>query len=198
MLRDLRFSDPVMRTAASSDDRSIAVQTQSPRSRDSRVAVVRVSTGRVLQRHTVQHGFGDLHFSGDGRELVALGCCHGGSTVVAWDTRTGRRLFDRNAGESASAIDVTPDSRTVGVATQDGKVLFLDARNGKPTRPPLQAAAGNVAYLAFAPNGRSLAVGAADNAVSLWDLDSRKRLGNPFGLYPGTSPRRCSSPTAGW
>jgi hypothetical protein len=31
-------------------------------------------------------------------------------------------------------------------------------------------------------------VGAADNAVSVWDLQSRRRLGYPFGPYPGFIP----------
>ena len=186
--RELRFSDPVVWTAASPDGKLLAVQTQSAGSPDSRVEVVQIANGRVLQSHIVRHGFGGLAFSPDGGELVALGCCTRGSTVVAWDTRSGRQLFSRGVGDHATAIDVAPDSRLVGVATQDGKVLFLDARSGKPTQPPIQAATGNIAYVSFSPDGRSLAVGAADNAVSVWDLRSRKRLGNPFGPYPGIIP----------
>ena len=186
--RELRFSDPVVWTAASPDGKLLAVQTQSARSPDSRVEVVQIANGRVLQSHIVRHGFGGLAFSRDRGELVALGCCTRGSTVVAWDTRSGRQLFSRGVGDHATAIDVAPDSRLVGVATQDGKVLFLDARSGKPTQPPIQAATGNIAYVSFSPDGRSLAVGAADNAVSVWDLPSRKRLGNPFGPYPGIIP----------
>jgi WD40 repeat protein len=71
---------------------------------------------------------------------------------------------------------------------EDGKVLFLDARNGRPMRQPLQAAAGNIGSLSFSPDGRTLAVGAVDNAVSVWDLGSRTRLGSPFGPYPGWLP----------
>lgn len=186
--RELRFPDPVVWTAASPDGKLLAVQTQSAHSPDSRVAVVRIATGEVLQRHAVRDGFGGLDFSRDGRELVALGCCAPGSTVVAWDTGSGRRLFSRSAREHATAITVTPDVRLVGVAMQDGKVVFLDARSGKPAQPPIQAAAGNIAYLTFSADGRSLAIGAADNAVTLWDLRSRKRLGNPFGPYPGYIP----------
>jgi WD40 repeat protein len=187
VVRELRFAAPVVWTAASPDGRSVAVQTHSVRSTDSSVAVVQLATGRVLQRHTVRDGFGYLHFSRDGRELVALGCCTRGSIVVAWDAHSGRQLFSR-VRDGASAIDITPDSRLVGVAREDGKVLFLDARSGKPARPPLQAAAGNILSLSFSADGRSLAVSGADNAVSLWDLPSRKRLGNPFGPYPGTIP----------
>ena len=193
--RELRFSDPVVWTAASPDGKLLAVQTQSARSQDSRVNVVDLATGRVLQSHTVQHGFGGLDFSRGGGELVALGCCGRGSTVVAWDTRSGRQIFSRSASDHATAIDVAPDSQLVGVATQDGKVLFLDARSGKPARPPIQAATGNIAYLTLSADGRSLAVGAADNAVSIWNLRSRKRLGNPFGPYPGFIPSTIFEPS---
>jgi WD40 repeat protein len=193
--RELRFSDPVVWTAASADGKLLAVQTQPARSQDSRVDVVDIATGRVLQKHTVGHGFGGLDFSPDGRELVALGCCERGSTVVAWDARSGRQIFSRGTSDHAMAIDVAPDSRVVGVGTQDGKVLFLGARSGKPALPPIQAATGNIAYLTFSADGRSLAVGAADNAVSIWNLRSRKRLGNPFGPYPGFIPSTIFEPS---
>jgi WD40 repeat protein len=193
--RELRFSDPVVWTAASPDGKLLAVQTQSARSPDSRVDVVEIANRKVLQSHPVGNGLGGLDFSPDGRELVALGCCARGSTVVAWDTRRGRQIFSRGAGDHATAIAVAPDSRLVGVATQDGKVLFLDARSGKPAQPPIQAATGNIAYLTFSADGRSLAVGAADNAVSIWDLRSRERLGNPFGPYPGFIPSTIFEPS---
>jgi WD40 repeat protein/class 3 adenylate cyclase/tRNA A-37 threonylcarbamoyl transferase component Bud32 len=187
--RTLRFSDPVQWTAPSPDGKLLAVQTQAARSQDSRVDVVRIATGKVLQTHTVSAGSAGVEFSDDGRELVALGCCQPGSTVVAWDTHSGRHLFaPESLGDHADALDITPDSRLLGLGTQDGKVLLLNARTGKQSQPPLQAAAGNIEYVSLSPDGRSLAVGAADNAVSVWDLRSRKRLGNPFGPYPGTVP----------
>jgi WD40 repeat protein len=193
--RELRFSDPVVWSAASADGKLLAIQTQPARSPGSRVDVVQIANGRVLQSHTLRNGFGGLDFSPHGGELVALGCCGRGSTVVAWDTHSGRQLFSRRARDHATAIDVAPDSRLVGVATQGGKVLFLDARSGKPIEPPIQAATGNIAYLTFSPDGRSLAIGAADNAVSIWDLRSRERLGNPFGPYPGFIPSAIFAPS---
>jgi WD40 repeat protein len=79
---------------------------------------------------------------------------------------------------------ISPDSRLLGVGTQDGKLLLIDPRTGKQTQPLLQAAASNIADVSFSPDGRSVAVGAADNTVDVWDLQSRTRLGNPFGPYP--------------
>ena len=125
-------------------------------------------------------GSGEIELSDDGRELVALGCCQTGATnLVAWDTRTGKPLFAPEDLDT-DAFDISPDSRLLGVGTQDGKLLLLDTRTGKQAQPLLQAASGNIADVSFSPDGRSV----ADNTVDVWDLQSRTRLGNPFGPYP--------------
>jgi WD40 repeat protein/class 3 adenylate cyclase len=198
--RTLRFAEPVWWTAVSPDAKLLAVLTQAAGTTTSHVQVVDIATGRVLQTHLVPHatplnaaipGNAGLEFSRDGRELVALGCCSSGSTVVGWDMRTGARLFERTAGGTnaeANAIDLAPDSRLLGVGTADGNVILLDARTGRQDGAPIQVAAGHVSVLAFSPDGSMFAVGSWDGTASLWDLRSRERLGNPFPPYPGAIP----------
>ncbi|MFL5861900.1 MAG: WD40 repeat domain-containing protein, partial [Solirubrobacteraceae bacterium] len=186
--RTLHFSAPVQLTAPSPDGRLLAVQTQSNTSTSSEVAVVALATGRVLMTRTVPDGSSGLRFTPDGRELVAAGCCEPGSTVESFSVPSGRELFRDTFSEHIEAEDVDPKTGLIGVGGEDGVVLFLDPRTGRRVGPPLRAAAGNIEYLAFSPNGRHLAVGGADNAVNLWDLRTRKRLGDPFGPYPGTVP----------
>jgi WD40 repeat protein/class 3 adenylate cyclase/tRNA A-37 threonylcarbamoyl transferase component Bud32 len=186
--RTLRLPDPVWWTAASPDGRLLAVQTQAAKSSASQVEVLEIATGKVLQTHIVRYGIGGVEFSHDGRELVALGCCASGSTVVAWDARSGRQLFIRAAGVHATAMDIAPDSRLLGVGTEDGHVLLLDARTGRQSQPPIQAAAANIEQVAYSPDGRSFAAAAVDGTTSLWDLRSRKRVGNPFPPSPGAIP----------
>jgi WD40 repeat protein len=188
VIREWRLSEPVWWSAVSRDGRLLAVQKQASNSPDSRVDVLQIPTGRVLQTHFVRYGYAGLEFSRDGRDLVALGCCGPGSTLVAWDTRSTRRLFIRSAGVNATAFDITPDSRLLGVGTADGKILFLDPRTGRQTRAPVQVASGNVGQIAFSPDGRLFAVGSLDKTGTLWDLRSGKRLGNPFPPYPGAIP----------
>jgi WD40 repeat protein len=146
------------------------------------VFVVQLATGRVLRTRTMADGSDEVEFSNDGRELIALGCCNPGSTLVAWDTYSGDPLFTlKNPG--GETFDISPDSHLLTLGMPDGKVLFLDPRTGKQVQPLLQAAAGDISDVSFSPDGRSIVVGAGDNAASVWDLQSRKRVGNAFGPY---------------
>ncbi len=186
--RTLRFADPVWWSAVSPDGKLLAVQTQAASSSDTHVETVQLATGKVLQTHLVPHGYAGLRFSPNGRELVALGCCASGSTLVAWDTRTATELFRRSTGVQATTFGLTPDSRVLGVGTADGNVLLLDPRTGEPTAPPMQVAAGHIIDVAFSPDGATVAISANDGTASLWDLRSRKRLGNPIPPLPGAIP----------
>jgi class 3 adenylate cyclase/WD40 repeat protein/tRNA A-37 threonylcarbamoyl transferase component Bud32 len=186
--RTLRFSAPVQLTAPSPDGRLLGVQTQAGTSSSSRIAIVALATGRVLQTHTVPDGSGGLQFSRDGRELVAVGCCHPGSAVLSFDVRSGRELFRRTFAAHFQPAAVDPRSGMIGVGGENGDVLFLDPRTGRAARPALQAAAGSIAYIAFSPDGRSLAVSGPGYGVNVWDLRTRKQLGRSFGPYRGIIP----------
>jgi len=110
---------------------------RAPRSPDIDVEVVQIATSRVLQNHVLHGapvtGAGGVAFGPAGRGLVAIGCCGPGSTVAAWDARTRGQLFS-DAGDQATAFDLAPRSALLGVATQNGKVLFLDPRTGRQRR----------------------------------------------------------------
>jgi WD40 repeat protein len=188
--RTLRFAEPVWWTDASPDGKLLAVQTAPADGADNRIELVRIATGKVLQSHSLPYGPNGVEFSRDGRELVGLGCCWtgSGSALIAWDARTGRQLFRLGARVAASAFDLAPDSRVLGVGTAGGQFLLLDARTGHPTEPPIQVAAGHIDGASFSPDGRSFVVGSEDGTASVWALPSRTRLGNPFGPYQGTVP----------
>jgi WD40 repeat protein len=136
----------------------------------------------------VPHGYAGLEFTPDGRELVALGCCSSGSMLVAWDAHAGAELWHRSAGGTATSFDVTPDSRLIGIGTADGKILLLDSRTGTQNGTPINVASGHVAGVAFSPDGSTFAASSNDGTASLWDVRSRKRLGNQFPPYPGAIP----------
>jgi WD40 repeat protein len=188
--RTLRFAQPVWWTAASPDGKLLAVQTgPADDASNSHVEVVRIATGEVLQSHALAYAPGGVEFTHDGRELVALACCDtgSGSTLVAWDARTGRQLLD--LGDlNATAFDIAPGSELLGVGTESGQVLLLDLRTGRQTAPPIRVATDEITQVSFSPDGRSYAVGSFDGTASAWDVRSGTRVGNQFGPYPETAP----------
>jgi len=131
-------------------------------------------------------------FAPDGRTLVTAD--HDG-TVLLWDLADRaqpRRLGAPLTGHTnpVTVVAFAPDSRTL--ATSDGfggTVLLWDlADRTQPRRlgTPLPAQANSVA---FAPDGRSLAIADDGGTVLLWDLADRaqpRRLGAP--LTGHTSP----------
>jgi WD40 repeat protein len=188
--RTLRFAEPVWWTAASPGGKLLAVQTGPLDGSSNRIELVRISTGAVLQSHPLPYAPGGVEFSRDGRALVALGCCgdSSGSQLIGWNARTGRPLFDRSAGLDAGAFDLAPDSRLLGVGTLGGQLLLLNPRTGKQVAPPVRVATGEVAEVSFSPDGRSVVVSSFDHTVSVWDVQSRTRLGDVFGPYQGKVP----------
>lgn len=194
VVRQLRFSEPVGATAVSRDGTMVAVQRQTSGGRDSHVEVRDLRSGGTLYTHTIRFGLGGLSFSGDGRMLVASGCCRGGSVVNGWDARSGAQRFHRTIAQKATAFALAPDSRTLAVGTGDGHVIVLDARSGAQRGQATTVAGSEVQQIAVSPDGRLLAVSPHNGGATLWDLRSRSRLGDEFPVSPGVIPQVAFEP----
>jgi WD40 repeat protein len=142
-------------------------------------------------------GAAQLAYSADGSRIAvavptasraALGCCTSRSTVAVWDARSGSRLFASRRADHATAIASSPDSRLLGVGTEDGQVLFLGARDGRPRESPLHVASGNIDQLSFAPGGTRIAAGSFDLSTTMWDLRTHKQLGDSFPVRSDAVP----------
>jgi WD40 repeat protein len=188
LVRRLRFEAPVFATAISPDARLLAVTRQADGARDAQVEVRELASGAMLFTRTIRGGAGDLQFSRDGRTLFALGCCRGGSTVAAWDARTGAPRFERTQEDHMTALAPLPDSRTLLVGDEDGVVGLWDARTGKPMGAPRTAAAGGVAQIAVSPDGRRFVVADFAGSAKLWDVATLERVGDEFPVSDGIIP----------
>jgi WD40 repeat protein len=186
IVRRLRYAEPVTSVAVSPDGTLLAVQRKAPLAPDAHVEVRALRTGRTMYTRTTRFGPGGLAFTGDGRGLVASECCVGGAAVIGWDARSGAQRFHRRVTEHDAAFAISPRQGMVAVGTEDGRVLWWDARTGRSLRPPTKVTPADVAQLAFSPDGRLLAV--SSSAVVLWDVDTRKRVGSGFPVVKGWLP----------
>lgn len=95
------------------------------------------------------------------------------SRVSAANVATGSPLWSitlRNAWPSSLAI--SPDDKTLAVGTNFGRVLFLDAKTGKDTHPPLQHGTALVTAVKFSPDATILVSAGKDTVVKVWDLSN--------------------------
>lgn len=186
VVRTIKLSEPVWGAAVSPDGLLLAAQTQAESSPNSEVQVRPVASAKPLWTHQVQDGTGGVYFSPDGREVAALGCCTSFSTVASWSSRSGQQLFRRRLANHATAIAYSTNSRLLAVGTEDGQVLFWNARTGIAQTPPLHVSPSTVAGISFSPDGTLMAVSSYDGSTTLWDLRSHQQLGSSFPERPST------------
>jgi WD40 repeat protein len=182
--RRISLGEPVLYVDVSPDGQLLAAQTKAENATNAEVQVRPVTGGAPLWQHGIRDGTGGLNFSPDGREVAALGCCTSFSTVESWDTRSGVKLFRHRLPNQATAIAFVPHSQVLAVATQDGRVLFWNARTGAVASPSLQVSTGNIIEISFSPDGTVMAVASRDESTTLWDLRSGLQIGNSFPERP--------------
>jgi tRNA A-37 threonylcarbamoyl transferase component Bud32/Tol biopolymer transport system component len=126
-------------------------------------------------------------FSPDGTLLASAGE-NGGAVVRLWKVATGELLFSAPIPGFSMAwcVAFSPDGKTLAAGLERGEVRLWDVpTQGLVAR--LNGPAGEVRWLGFHPDGRSLVVagGLADDVVCVWDLETRKPLHNLSGHGSG-------------
>jgi WD40 repeat protein len=136
---------------------------------------------------------GYLEYTSDQKHLVTAGWDW---TIRVWERATGKQIFSHPAlqvqGRTAS---LSPDGKLLALAREDGSLSVVDVLTGKEQRrlsghtvgkvpegrprsvdTASRAFYGPVVTLAFAPDGKTLASGGADNLVRIWDLTAGKEI----------------------
>jgi WD40 repeat protein len=148
-----------------------------------RVWEVTADGARVRNAVLLQHGAGLewLAFSAD----LRLAISGGGSMVRLWDisgSQAQLRGTLQNKQPAVLALAFAPDGKTLaaggwfpraggGEAAEEGGVQLWDLSGKQPKeRVRFGGHKKEVTWVAFAPNGKSLASAAKDNSVRIWDL----------------------------
>lgn len=123
-----------------------------------------------------------LTFSPDGKWIAGTGSYfEANGHLTLWETASGKIKWSRNFYDYGSAIAWAPDSSRVAAGTSYD-TTYDDPNNlHRPTGAPIwnangkwqrsvQRVPGEISALAWSPDGKTLATGAADGAVRLWKV----------------------------
>ncbi len=124
---------------------------------------------------------GPVRFAQDGRTVV-VGTRNG--YVLFRDARTGRARGQLALHESLNNIGFSPDGSLVALALNGGNVEIW--RVGSRRWVVSLGADQFEAFDAkFSPDGRILATGGGDGALSFWDTSTWRRIGRPVQAHAG-------------
>jgi WD40 repeat protein len=123
-------------------------------------------------------GVRDLEFTSNGRWLLARDARD--DTTIIWDLAN--RTSERFKASLDSPHDLSSDGRLFAIAELSTITLADPATGDVLFR--LEGHSKRLSDVAFSPDGRTLASVDADGSLILWDLTSRRRLGDAL-IGPG-------------
>lgn len=120
-----------------------------------------------------------MTFSPDGR-FLATGLAEQArylSSYVVWEVGTWRRVRDVRRGTWGGwpSAAFSPDGKTLAVVHSLGKVLLLDAAEGRELAVLEACDAQMITELCFNPDGTLLAAACETRRIQVWDLRSIRR-----------------------
>jgi len=119
-------------------------------------------TGKRL-RDVDRGPFGVAGFAPDGKSF----CATTDKSVRVYDTASGEKLREWKAEANIGRACLSGDGKRLA-GWVAGRIRFWNPETGKELRPPTGHLAG-VTSASFAPDGKSVASGSADDTVRIWD-----------------------------
>jgi WD40 repeat protein/tetratricopeptide (TPR) repeat protein len=157
------------------DGKRVAVCSSFPAPVDSvlQLQVLETEIGRVVQTIAERPGgFRSLALSRDGRKLAA-GCDR---DVKVWDAQSGLELFTlRGHASQVSTLDISPNSRALVSASEDGSIMRWDLATGKRVSA-FADESGPPSGVVFVPDGIRIVSAGQDGLVREWDSATGKLL----------------------
>jgi len=138
------------------------------------------ATGRQIAAFPADGSADSTAFSPDGKVLAAATQdARGGDEVQVWDLAARRQIAAfAVGGELTPVVALSPDGRTLAADVSTLQLWDLAAPGQRPAT--MKATGGTVESLAFSPDGKTLAIGAAGNGaagtVQLWDVATRELI----------------------
>ena len=162
---------PVTAAAFSPDSKLLAV------GRGNAVEIRNPADGAVLKRLETPGKVNAVHFSPDGKQiLAATGVIGLNGSALLWNTADGALVREfSGARDTLYDAEFSPDGTVVVTAGYDRVIRFYNAGDGKLIRS-LDIHKGAVFDLAFSPDGKVLASASADFTVKLWRVSDGERL----------------------
>ncbi|OQX99059.1 MAG: hypothetical protein B6I20_10340 [Bacteroidetes bacterium 4572_117] len=112
-------------------------------------------------------------FSPDGKYLVTAGTKKDGNLII-WDIATGREIINKKiSDEYINSVKVSPNGKTVLVASDDSLVRIFDINTGKLKRK--HNLNGHAYYAEFSPNGKYY-LSLTYQKTQVWESKSGKQI----------------------
>lgn len=140
------------------------------------VQIIDPLTGKRRQAFKANRCVNAVAFTKDSKKMA--GCCgfHGDSPVFVWDLEGGRQLHElKGHRNEIDDVAISPDGKLLASVSHgawvNGLMIFWDMETGRQLRQFFPIHDNGANAVEFAPDGKTLATGAADYVIKLWDVN---------------------------